>query len=58
MPNMKRDSLYIEEENMKEREIKALKDVLAELLNSGLKQVVEQMDDYFDKTNLDYPDKC
>ena len=43
---------------MKEREIKALKDVLAELLNSGLKQVVEQMDDYFDKTNLDYPDKC
>ena len=43
---------------MKEREIKALKDVLAELLNSGLKQVVEQMDDYFDKANLDYPDKC
>ena len=57
---IKRQSMYQDGSNagLQGRQKSVLKDVMHVILNSGLKQIIDQMDLWFTKENLDYPDKC
>ena len=60
VPQIERQSMYQDGSNagLQGRQKSVLKDVMHVILNSGLKQIIDQMDLCFTKENLDYPDKC
>ena len=60
VPQTERQSMYQDGSNagLQGRQKSVLKDVMHVILNSGLKQIIDQMDLWFTKENLDYPDKC
>ena len=60
VPQIERQSIYQGGSNggLQDRQKSVLMDVMHVILNSGLKQIIGQMDLWFTRENLDYPDKC